>query len=362
MAKKSGKVLLLVGTKKGGFVYTSDHSRRNWKLEGHSQQGKEVPRMAYDGRTGTLFSSLTYGHWGPTVVRSKDLGKTWKESKTPPKYPKGSGLSVERVWEIEPGMEDEPEVVYAGVAPACLFRSDDGGEHWKINDALLNHKTRKKWQPGAGGMCLHSILLDERRPKRIIIAISAVGTLRSEDEGETWKFQNKNVLAGDQPNRYPEFGQCVHRIVHHPAAPDTIFQQSHMGIYRTDDAGENWKDVRDNLPSRFGFPAAVDANEKKRWYVAPLEGDFSRIPPGGHMAIWASDKGGGDWQKLDAGLPEVAYYTVLREAMSTDKEDPCGVYFGTTTGHLWASRSQGEGWESLSDSLPPILSVSAYQM
>ena len=363
MAKKSGKVLLLVGTKKGGFVFTSDHSRRKWKLEGHSQQGKEIPRMVYDGRTGTLMSSLTWGHWGPTVVRSKDLGKTWKESKTPPKYPKGSGLSVERVWEIEPGREDEPEVVYAGVAPACLFRSEDGGASWKINEAMLNHKTRKKWQPGAGGMCLHSIVLDERRPKRILIAISAVGVMRSDDDGETWKFQNKNLGPLDyQPNHFPEYGHCIHRLAHNPAAPDSIFMQAHFGVFKTENAGESWTDVRDNLPSRFGFPAAVDANERKRVYVAPLEGDFSRIPPGGHMAIWTSDKGGGDWQKLDKGLPVVAYYTVLREAMTTDKEDPCGVYFGTTTGHLWAGRDQGNEWERVSDALPPILSVSAYQI
>lgn len=362
MAGRRNKVLLLVGTKKGGFVFTSDSSRKKWKLEGHSNQGKEIPRMTYDGRSGTLMAALTYGHWGPNVVRSKDLGKTWKEPKTPPKFPKGTGLSVERIWQIEPGFEDEPGVVYAGVAPACLFRSEDGGEHWTINQAMLNHKTRKKWQPGAGGMCLHSIVLDKRRPKRILTATSAVGVMRSDDEGESWKFQNKNLFVDYQPNHYPEYGQCVHRLAHNPEAPDTIFMQSHFGVYRTDDAGENWIDVRDNLPSRFGFPAAVDANERKRFYVAPLEGDFSRIPPAGHFAVWASDKGGGDWVKLDRGLPEVSYYTVLRDAMTTDKEDPCGVYFGTETGQLWASRNQGNDWERISDALPPVLSVSAYQM
>lgn len=185
--------------------------------------------------------------------------------------------------------------------------------------------------------------------------------MRSDDEGETWKFQNKNLFVDYQPNHYPEYGQCIHRLAHNPASPDVIFMQSHFGVYRTDNAGENWTNVRDNLPSRFGFPAAVDANQKRRFYVAPLEGDFSRIPPDGHFAVWASDRGGGEWEKLDRGLPEVSYYTVYRDAMTTDKEDPSGVYFGTTTGHLWASRNQGNDWERVSDALPPILSVSAYQ-
>jgi hypothetical protein len=355
---RSGKMCLLVGTKKGAFVFVSDRSRRTWKSSGPYLKGNEIYHMAYDRRNGKMLASVISGHWGPTVAQSKNLGKDWKVSKTPPKFPKSSGLSVARVWHIRPGIEDEPDVVYAGVDPACLFRSEDGGESWTVNEAMLNHPTRKKWQPGAGGLCLHTIIPDERNKKRMHIAISAVGTMRTVDGGKSWKFQNKHVLADFQPNKYPVYGQCVHKLAINPSAPDVIFQQNHCGVYRSDDAGEDWKDIRNNLPSRFGFPVAVDANQPRRVYVAPLEGDFSRIPPDGHFAVWASDNGGGEWEKLDTGIPEVSFFTILRDGMVADQEDPCGLYFGTTTGQLFASRDQGNKWERITDGLPPILSVS----
>lgn len=349
---------LLVGTRKGAFVFTSDRSRKSWKVSGPHLKGNEIYRVAYDRRSGTVFASVNSAQWGPTLARSKDLGGDWKMSKTPPKFPKSSGLSVARIWQIAPGPEDEPGLVYAGIEPACLFKSDDGGESWTVNEAMMNHKTRKKWTPGAGGLCLHSILLNPKRPRRILIAISAVGTMRSDDEGKSWKFQNKNVLADFLPNKYPVFGQCVHKLAHNASAPDVIFQQNHCGVYRSDNAGENWTNIRGNLPSRFGFPIAVDANEPRRVYVAPLEGDFSRIAPDGHFAVWASDKGGGEWSRLDSGIPKVSYFTILRDGMVADDEDPCGLYFGTTTGQLFASRDQGNNWERITDGLPPILSVS----
>jgi photosystem II stability/assembly factor-like uncharacterized protein len=353
-----GKMVLMVGTKKGAFVFTSDGSRKVWKSTGPNFKGNEIYHMNYDERSGRMFASVNSNHWGPTVAISDDLGYGWKESKTPPKFPKSSGLSVERVWHIEPGRESEPGVVYAGVAPGCLFSSDDGGKSWSVNDAMLNHKTRKKWQPGAGGLCLHTILLDPKRKKRMHIAISAVGTLRTDDGGESWKFLNKNVLADFQPDKYPEYGQCVHKLATNPSRPDVIYHQNHCGVYRSDDAGENWVDIRNNLPSRFGFPVAADANDPKRAYVAPLEGDFSRIPPGGHFAVWGTDNEGREWFKLDDGLPKVSFFTVLREGMVADREDPCGLYVGTTTGHLYVSRDQGEHWSMISDGLPPVLSVS----
>jgi photosystem II stability/assembly factor-like uncharacterized protein len=320
-------------------------------------KGNEIYHMAYDKRSGAMLASMISGHWGPTVARSDDMGKTWKESRTPPKFPKGSGLSVARVWHIRPGSDDEPGVVYAGVEPACLFKSEDGGKSWEVNKSLMNQKTRKKWQPGAGGLCLHTILPNSKRPKMMHVAISAVGTMRTEDGGENWKFQNKGVMAGFLPEKYPEYGTCVHKLASNPSRPDVIYHQNHTGVYRSDDAGENWKDIRNNLPSRFGFPMAVDANEPKRAYVAPLEGDFSRIPPGGHFAVWGTDNGGKEWFKLDAGIPSVSYYTVLRDGMVSDMEDPCGLYFGTTTGQLFASRDQGNHWRNLSAGLPPVLSV-----
>ncbi len=353
---------LLVGTRKGAFVFTSDESRKAWKSSGPHFKGKEIYHMAYDARSGALLASVNSAHWGPTVARSDDMGGGWKESKTPPRFPKNSGLSVARVWHITPGREDEPGVVYAGVEPACLFRSEDGGQSWRVNEALMNHKTRKKWQPGAGGLCMHTIIPDSKKPGRMHVAISAVGTLRTDDGGDTWKFQNKNVLADFLPDKYPVYGQCVHKLATNPSTPEVIFQQNHCGVYRSDDAGENWTDIRNNLPSRFGFPIAVDANEPERAYVAPLEGDFSRIPPDGHFAVWGTDNGGKEWFKLDLGLPETSFFTVLRDGMVTDGEDPCGVYFGTTTGQLFASRDQGNHWERITDSMPPILSVSVSKM
>ena len=359
MPNKGGRTVLLVGTKKGGFVFTSDGSRRSWKASGPHFGGMQIYHMAYARRSGDILASVISDHWGPTVARSKDMGRGWAESRTPPKFPKSSGLSVARVWHITPGPDDEPGVVYAGVEPACLFSSKDGGESWTVNRALMNHKTREKWQPGAGGLCPHTILLDGKRPNRMHVAISAVGTLRTDDAGDSWKFQNKNVLADFQPDKYPEYGQCVHKLATHPDHPEVIYHQNHCGVYRSDDAGDNWIDIRNNLPSRFGFPMAADANDPKRAYVAPMQGDFSRIPPDGHIAVWSTDNAGKEWFKMDTGLPKESYFLVLRDGMATDQGDPCGVYFGTTTGQLYASRDQGNSWERLSDSLPPILSVSA---
>jgi hypothetical protein len=359
---KTGKVCLMVGTRKGAFVFTSDDSRSTWKSSGPYLKGNEIYHMAYDGRSGTFLASLNSGHFGPTIATRKGLEAAWKVSKSPPKFPKSSGLSVAKIWQIKPASEDQPGVVYAGIEPACLFRSDDGGVTWKVNQAMMNHKTRKKWQPGGGGLCLHTILVNERRPGRIMIAISAVGAMKSEDDGETWRFQNKGVIAGFQPNKYPEYGTCVHKLAINSANPDVIFQQNHSGVYRSDDAGESWKNIKNNLPSHFGFPAAVDANEPKRFYLAPLEGDFSRIPPDGHFAVWTTDNAGKEWRPLDSGLPKVSYFTVLRDGMVADQEDPCGLYFGSTTGQLFASRNQGNNWTKITDGLPPILSVSVSAM
>ncbi len=348
----------MVGTRKGAFVFTSNDGRRRWKATGPHFRGNEIHHLAYDRRTGKIFATLSSGQWGPTVAEGRDTGREWKASKTPPKFPKGSGLSVARLWQITPGNDDEPDTIYAGVEPACLFRSDDGGKTWVVNDALLNHKTRKKWTPGGGGLNLHTILLDPRDSRKMHIAISSVGTMYTKDGGASWKFQNKNVLADFLPVKYPVYGQCTHKLAANPANPDVIFQQNHCGVYRSDDSGEDWVDIRNNLPSRFGFPVAVDANEPKRAYVAPMEGDFSRIPPGGHFAVWGTDNAGKEWFKLDSGLPDQSYFLVLRDGMVTDQEDPCGIYFGTSTGQLYVSRDRGGRWEKIADTMPPILSVS----
>jgi hypothetical protein len=350
--------LLLVGTRKGAFVFTTGDGRRTWKASGPHFKGNEIYHIVYDRRNGLLLAGVNSEQWGPGVARSVDLGKTWKRSETPPRFPKGSGLSVSRLWHIEPGIEDEPDVLFLGVAPACLFRSDDKGVSWSVNEAMMKHRTRRKWQPGAGGLCLHTILTDESSPRKMHIAISAVGTMYTGDGGSTWEFQNKHVLADYSPNKYPVYGQCVHKLARHPERRNKIYQQNHCGVYRSDNGGRDWTDIRNNLPSRFGFPIAVDANEHRRVYVAPLEADSSRVAPEGHFAVWASDNSGKDWFPLDRGLPKMSYFTVLREGMVSDQEDPCGLYVGTTTGQLFVSRDRGQRWEKITDGLPPILSLS----
>jgi hypothetical protein len=359
MPTKSKPAIVLVGTRKGGFIFTSKDGRRTWKVSGPHFRGKEVYHMAYDKRNEMLLASVNDNQWGPSIARSFDLGETWKLA-NPPKFPQNDREeAVKRIWHIKPGPESEPDVLYCGVEPATLFRSSDRGENWTVNSALFEHKTRSTWVPGGGGLCLHTILVKEDNPREIHIAISSVGTMYSSDGGDTWKFQNKNVLADFQPDKYPEYGQCVHKLSRNPKRPAVIFQQNHCGVYRSDDNGENWIDIRNNLPSRFGFPIAVDINDPKRAFVVPLEGDFSRVSPEGNFYIWATDNSGKEWFPLHRGLPKPAYFTILRDAMVADTADPCGLYVGTTTGHFYASRNSGKSWTALGDTLPPILSVNA---
>ncbi|MDG6997080.1 MAG: exo-alpha-sialidase [Nitrososphaerota archaeon] len=360
MAKnRSDSVVLMVGTAKGAFLFTSKDGRRSWKAPQQNFKGTPVFHVAYDPRNKMFLAGINNFQWGPTIVRSYDSGKTWKRSENQPKFPREGGLSVKNIWHIEPSTDEEPETIYAGVDPAVLFKSEDKGKTWKINYALLNHETREKWTPGFGGLCLHTILIDPKDPKKMHIAISAVGTMFTEDGGDTWKFQNKNVRADFLPNKYPAYGQCTHKIVRHPEMRNVLYQQNHCGQYRSDNNGEDWVEIQNNLPSEFGFPIAVDANDPKRVYVSPLEGAENRISPKGRFAIWASDNSGKEWHELNKGLPKPpSYFTVLREGMTADREDPCGVYIGTTTGQLFYSRNQGKEWSKITDQLPPILSVS----
>ncbi len=354
-----GEILLMVGSKKGAFLFRSRDGRRTWRGYGPYFRGKQVYHFTYDRRNGTLLASVNSDQWGPSVALSRDMGRSWEYSGSPPMFPEGSGLSVARIWHIEPGTEDQPSRVYLGAEPACLFRSDDGGLSWKVDGSMLNHRTRNEWQPGGGGMCLHTILTDRRDTKRLHAGISAVGTLFTSDDGGSWEFQNKNVLADFFPDavKYPEFGQCVHKIVRSGSRSNLLFQQNHCGVFRSRDNGKSWTNITNNLPSRFGFPIAIDSAAKERIYVAPLEGDFSRIPKDGRFSIWASDNDGKEWFNLNRGIPKVSYYDVLREGLKTDREDPGGVYFGTTTGQLYHSRNRGETWSCINDGLPPIFSV-----
>ena len=315
--------------------------------------------MTFDPRSKTMLAAVDNDFQGARIAKSSDLGRTWKEGKKPPRFPKGSDWTVKQLWHIEPGVEEEPGVLYCGVNPAALFKSKDGGETWALNEGLYDQETRPHWNPGAGGLCLHSILVDPRDSGTLLVAISSVGLLKTTDGGESWSFKNKNLRADFMPNKYPEYGQCPHHLVRHPSRPNVIYQQNHCGQYRSDDNGETWNEIVGNLPSRFGFPVAVDFNDPKRVYVAPEESGAARLPPDGRFLVWGSDDEGGTWSPLGSGLPRRSFYTVFREGMDTDEEDPSGVYVGTGNGQLFFSRKAGKNWSLIADGLPPILSVNA---
>jgi len=320
--------------------------------------------MSFDKRDGrTIYAAVNSGHFGPTVQTTKDFGKTWGHAEKPPRFAENSGLNVANVWHVEPGLPEEPGVVYAGVAPAALFRSSDGGNRWELNESLNNHPTRSKWTPGAGGLCLHSIVLDPSRPKRMYVGISAVGVFKTEDAGKTWNVKNKNVRADFAPIKYPEFGQCVHKLVMDPKKPSSLYQQNHCGVYRSDDAAENWVEITKGLPSQFGFPMAIHPHDSERFYVVPEEGDFFRAAPRKQFAVYETRNAGRTWVKRSKGLPaKDAYMGCFREGLATDELDPAGVYVGTRMGHLFHSADEGKTWRLLAQWLPPIYSVSAATM
>lgn len=358
--KTKADVRVLLGTRKGAFILQSDSRRRNWKMKGPFLESSPVFHLAFDRRDcKTIYAAVNSGHFGPTIQRSKNFGKTWENAKTPPRFAEGSNLNVENVWHVEPGPADEPDVVYAGVAPAALFRSDDGGNNWQINENLNNHPTRPKWQPGAGGLCLHSIVLDPSRRKRMYVGISAVGVFKSDDAGQTWNVKNKNVRADFAPEKYPEFGQCVHKLVMDPKKSSNLYQQNHCGVYSSEDGAENWTEISKGLPSGFGFPMAAHPHDSERFYVVPEQGDFLRIVANKQFAVYETENAGKTWRKRNKGLPaHDAYVGCYREGLTTDQMDPAGVYVGSRMGHLFGSADEGKTWRLMAEWLPPIYSVS----
>jgi hypothetical protein len=378
------KVMVFVGTSKGGFIFTSDAKRKDWQRSDIQFKSWNVMHMQLDPRDQRLHAATTHFVYGPTTHYSDDFGKTWTQAKQVPVITRPSktgrpastvdeafrsegGESIKekpekmiKVWNIKPGRDDEPNVLYAGAQPASLFISNDRGETWTMNESLYDHPQRGEWNPGNGGLCLHTILLDPKNLQRMYIAVSAAGCYRTDDGGQTWKPHNKNVRADFMPNKFPEFGQCVHKMTLHPSTPNVLYQQNHCGVYRSDNSGEDWIDIGEGrLPSRFGFPIAVHPTDPKTIYIVLEESDEYRMSVDGRFSVWRSRDAGESWTRLTNGLPERAHLDVLREAMGTDSFDDAGIYIGTNTGQLFYTRDSGDSWELLADFLPPIQSVEA---
>ena len=361
----SNQIVLLVGTKKGGFILSSDAARENWSLDGPFHAGSEVFHMIYDDRHSAVIAAVNHPVWGPKVHVSRDLGKTWSTSEDQPSFPEDSGQSVENLWHLEPGRPSEPDVLYVGAAPASLFKSEDYAKTWQPVKALNEHPTREHWQPGFGGLCLHSMVLDPEDSNRMWVGISAVGTLETTDGGASWNFKNAGVRADFAPDPLPEYGQCVHKMLMHPKKTSTLIQQNHCGVYISHNLGEAWDDISEGLPSRFGFPLGLHSTNPDCFYVIPEDkalgtdvGGGQRYTTDGKLTVYRTQDAGKTWEPLTQGLPqEHAYINVLRECMSTDRYDSCGIYFGSTTGQIFYSKNNGDSWNKMIDYLPPVRSV-----
>ncbi len=359
-------VRVLVGTRKGAFVLTADGKRTDWQVSGPFFGGWEVYHVkGSPASPDRLYASQSSGWSGQVVQRSDDGGRTWE--------PVGNKFSYEgmpgthqwydgtphpwefaRVWHLEPA-PGNPDVVYAGVEDAGLFRSDDGGQSWQELPGLRTQGSGSSWQPGAGGMCLHTIIVDE---DRIFAAISAAGVFRSDDAGQSWKPVNRGLQSQGIPDPDSEVGHCVHHVARHPSRPDVLFMQKHWDVMRSDDAGESWHEVSGNLPSDFGFPIDVHAHEPNTVYVVPILSDGEHYPPEGKLRVYRSRTGGDEWEPLTKGLPQQhCYVNVLRDAMAVDSLDDCGIYFGTTGGQVYASADSGNSWAPIVRDLPAVLSV-----
>lgn len=362
-------VRVLVGTKKGAFILASDGMRENWTVDGPHFGGWELYHLKGSPiDPDRIYASQSSGWFGQQIQRSNDGGKTWEPVGNKFEYDGVPGThqwydgkphpwEFKRVWHLEPSLTD-PDVVYAGIEDAALFRSGDGGKSWQELSGLRGHDTGSRWQPGAGGMCLHTVILDPSDVNRIYIAISAAGAFRSDDSGVTWRPINKGLRSEYIPDPNAEVGHCVHHVAMHPGRPGVLFMQKHWDIMRSDDAGDSWREVSGNLPTDFGFVIDVHAHEPETIYVVPIKSDSEHYPPEGKLRVYRSRSGGNEWEALTAGLPqENCYVNVLRDAMAVDRLDSCGVYFGTTGGQVYASSNAGDRWFPIVQNLPPVLSV-----
>src|SRR6266852_3354825 len=362
-------VRVLVGTRKGAFVLTSDGKRGGWEVAGPHFGGWEIYHLkGSPADPNRLYAAQSTGWFGQLIQRSNDGGKTWEPVGNKFVYEGEPGTHLwydgtprpwefKRVWHLEPSLTD-PDTIYAGVEDAALFRSTDAGQTWEELSGLRCHETGPNWAPGAGGMCLHTIIQDPVDADRMFVAISAAGAFRTDDAGKTWRPVNRGLRSEQIPNPTAEVGHCVHRLAMHPTRPETLFMQKHWDVMRTDDGGESWREVSGNLPSDFGFPIDVHAHEPETIYVVPIKSDSEHYPPDGKLRVYRSRTGGDEWEPLTKGLPQSdVYLNVLRDAMAVDSLDPCGIYFGTSGGQVYASAAAGDSWAPIVRNLPAVLSV-----
>ena len=353
-------VRLFAGTRKGLFILEADEDRERWTVEGPRLAGWEVQGVCHDDRDGDrLFAGVGHVAYGPTVHRSDDGGVTWEQVERSPAYPEAADREVTRVWTVVPGHDDDPDVLYAGVAEAGLFVSRDGGDTWSEVEGLAAHETRPRWQPGAGGLCCHSVLVHPDDPDRLWVGVSAVGVLRTDDGGASWSLCNAGLEVAAPDERHDGLGSCVHRLVQDPTDPDRLYQQNHRGVYRSTDAGDTWERLDDGLPSTFGFPLVLHPRDPETLYVFPLESDERRLAPDGRPAVYRSTDAGETWEARDEGFPTDSWVTVLRHAMAVDDLEPAGVYVGTTGGRVFHSADAGDTWAAVDCHLPRVSGLAA---
>jgi photosystem II stability/assembly factor-like uncharacterized protein len=350
--------VLAIGTKKGLWLATSD-DRVSWRVTGPHHSMNDVYAVGFDTRRAAprLLAGITSEHYGPSIAYSDDLGATWQEpARAPIAFPDDTDTALDRVWQFAFG---PPDVVYAGVQPSALFRSTDGGESFELVRGLWDHPHRPEWTPGFGGQAIHSIVPHPTDPARVTVAMSTGGVYVTTDGGTSWQARNVGIQARFNPDPYPEFGQCVHKIAQHPARPERFFAQNHHGVYRSDDGGGSWQSIAEGLPADFGFPMVVHPHRPDVIYNFPLVADGERFPPGGRCAVYRSDDAGKSWDALTTGLPGHFWSNVLRDAMCVDVAEPAGVYFGTRSGSVYASPDEGEHWRPVVEQLPDVLCVRA---
>jgi len=360
LSVKNGDVLLLVGTTKGAFLLRSKASRSRWDVAGPYFHGHAIYALNYDNRQGRhRLWAATHSFWGTLLRSSDDFGKTWTNPQEANiKFPPDCGAALKNIWQISLGRDSEPHTLYCGVEPAALFSSHDDGETWSLVPGLFDHAHRPRWLPGNGGLALHTIVLDPVDAQRMYVAISSGGVYRTDDGGQTWHARNRGIRVVHMPEKFPEFGQCVHKIAMHPAKPERLFLQNHWGLYRSDDSAANWQDVANGVPSDFGFAMIMHPRDPDCVYIVPVESDEFRCTPEGRLRVYRTRNAGASWEPLTRGLPQKgAYETILRDALTADSLDPVGIYFGTRNGQLYGSIDEGKTWKKILGGLPAVVCV-----